>query len=141
MHNSASTSRMSSVPTPIDGAAALGAGRWRVGRAYRGGRLVCACVHVAIRLDDRLGLTRRERRTVRVRFCEPVADELRAELSELARRRGSAGERAAERIAPIEVVIDDAAGEHERMTGRLRPAHTRHGRLREIEFGLRERFS
>jgi hypothetical protein len=95
-------------------------------------------VHVAIGFDDRLGLTRRERRTVRVRFCEPVADELRGELSELARRRGSAGERAAERIGPIEVVIDDPAGEHERMTGRLRPAHTRDGRLREIEFGLRE---
>lgn len=74
---------------------------------------------------------------MRVRFSEPVADELRSELSELARRRGSAGERAAERIAPIEVVIDDPAGEHERMTGRLRAAHTRHGRLRDIEFSLR----
>ena len=40
-------------------------------RAYRGGRLVCGCVHVAIRFDDRLGLTRRERRIVRVRFREP----------------------------------------------------------------------
>ncbi|MGH2941988.1 MAG: hypothetical protein ACRDLN_04350, partial [Solirubrobacteraceae bacterium] len=57
-------------PTP-------GAGRWRVGRAYRAGRLVCGCVHVAIRFDDRLGLTRRERRLVRVRFSEPVADDLR----------------------------------------------------------------
>jgi hypothetical protein len=96
-------------------------------------------VHVAIGFDDRVGLTRRERRTVRVRFCEPVADELRAELSELARRRGGAGERAAERIDPIEVVIDDPAGKGEHRTGRLRPVHTRHGRLREIEFGLRER--
>jgi hypothetical protein len=93
-------------------------------------------VHVAIGFDDRVGLTRRERRTVRVRFCEPVADELRAELSELARRRGSAGERVAERIAPIGVVVDDPTGEHERMTGRLRPAQTRHGRLRDIEFAL-----
>jgi hypothetical protein len=139
MRNTASTSRRSFVPAPVDGPPVLGAGRWRVGRAYRGGRLVCGCVHVAIGFDDRLGMTRRERRTVRVRFCEPVADELRAELSELARRRGGAGERAAERIAPIEVVIDDAGGEHQRVTGRLRPAHTRHGRLREIEFGLRER--
>jgi hypothetical protein len=141
MRNAASTSRTPFAPAPVDGDAVLGAGRWRLGRAYRGGRLVCGCVHVAIGFDDRLGLTRRERRTVRVRFCEPVADELRGELSELARRRGSAGERAAERIGPIKVVIDDPAGEHERMTGRLRPAHTRHGRLREIEFGLRERVS
>jgi hypothetical protein len=139
MRNAASTSRTPFAPAPVDGSPVLGAERWRVGRAYRGGRLVCGCVHVAIRFDDRLGLTRRERRTVRVRFCEPVADELRAELSELARRRGGAGERAAERIDPIEVVIEDPAGKYERMTGRLRPAHTRHGRLREIEFGLRER--
>jgi len=138
MRNAASTSRTPFAPTPVDGDSPLVAGRWRLGRAYRGGRLVCGCVHVAIGFDDRVGLTWRERRTVRVRFCEPVADELRAELSELARRRGSAGERAAERITPIEVVIDDPTGEHERMTGRLRPAHTRHGRLREIEFGLRE---
>ena len=139
MRNAASASRTPFGPAPVDGEPVLGAARWRVGRAYRGGRLVCGCVHVAIRFDDRLGLTRRERRAVRVRFCEPVADELRAELSELARRRGSAGERVAERIDPIEVVIDDPAGEYERMTGRLRPAHTRHGRLRDIEFGLRER--
>jgi hypothetical protein len=113
-----------------------GARRWRAGRAYRAGRLVCGCVHVEIRVDDRLGLTRRERRLVRVRFCEPVADELRVELSELARRRGSASERAAERIDPIELVIDDPHGEHERITGRLAPPQRRHGRLREIEFGL-----
>lgn len=59
-----------------------------------------------------------------------------AELSELARRRGPASERAAERIDPIELVIDDPHGEHERITGRLRPPQRRHGRLREIEFGL-----
>jgi hypothetical protein len=139
MRSAASKSRTSVVPAPVDVDPVPGAGRWRVGRAYRGGRLVCGCVHVAIGLDDRLELTRRERRTVQVRFCEPVADELRGELSELAHRRGSAGERVAERIGPIEVVIDDPAGAHERMTGRLRPAYTRHGRLRETEFGLRER--
>jgi hypothetical protein len=107
-----------------------------VGRAYRAGRLVCGCVHVAVRVDDRLGLTRRERRMVRVRFSEPVADDLRVELSELARRRGPASERVAERIDPIELVLDDPHGEHERITGRLRPPHSRHGRLREIEFGF-----
>jgi len=46
---------------------------------------------------------------------------------------------AAERIDPIELVIDDPQGERERMTGRLRPPHRRHARLREMEFGLRER--
>ena len=118
---------------------AVGARRWRMGRAYRAGRLICGCVHVAIRFDDRLGLTCRERRTVRMRFCEPVDDELRAELTELAHRRGTASQRTAERIAPIELVIDDPYGEHEHITGRLRPPHRRHGRLCEIEFGLRER--
>ena len=117
----------------------LGAECWRVGRAYRAGRLVCGYVQVAIRFDDGLGLTRRERRVIRVRFCEPVDDDLRAELNELARRHGTAGERTAERIQPIELVIDDPSGERERMTGRLRPPYRRHGRLREIEFGLRER--
>jgi hypothetical protein len=66
---------------------------------------------------------------VRVRFCEPIADDLRAELGEFARRRGTASERAAERIVPIELVIDDPAGEHERITGRLRPP-SRHDVLR-----------
>jgi len=107
-----------------------------VGRAYRAGKLVCGCVHVEIAFDDRLGLTRRERRSVRVRFCEPVDDALRAELTELARRRGTASERAAERIEPIELVIDSPWGGRERMTGRLRPPHRRHGQLREIEFGF-----
>ena len=139
MRNAASTSRTPFAPAPVDGNPVLGAERWRVGRAYRGGRLVCGCVHVAIRFDDRLGLTRRARRTVRVRFCEPVADELRAELASLRVGAAAPGERAAERIDPIEVVVDDPTGEHERMAGRLRPAQTRHGRLRKIEFGLRER--
>ena len=123
-------------PAPVDGELTPGAGRWRVARAYRAERLVCGCVQVAVRFDDRLGLTRRERRMVRVRFSEPVDDDLRAELSKLARRRGMAAERAAERIDPIELVIDDPAGERERMTGRLRPPDSRHGWLREIEFGF-----
>jgi hypothetical protein len=93
-------------------------------------------VQVAVRFDDRLGLTRRERRTMFVRFSEPVDDDLRAELSKLARRRGTASERAAERIDPIELVINDPSGEPKHMTGRLKPPHSRHGRLNEIEFGF-----
>jgi hypothetical protein len=91
---------------------------------------------VAIASDDRLGLTRRERRSVRVRFCEPIDDDLRTELTELARRRSTASERAAERIDPIELVIDNSWGGRERISGRLRPPHKRHGRLHEIEFGF-----
>jgi len=142
MHIAASTSRMpftrGNAPVPPDAELTPVTARWRVGRAYRAGRLVCGCVHVRVSVDDRLGLTRRERRTVRVRFCEPVDDDLRAELTELARRRGTASERAAESIAPIEVVIDDLGGEHQHMTGGLRPPQRRHGPLREIEFGLSE---
>jgi hypothetical protein len=136
MRNAASRGGTVLAPVRVDGEPKPDAGCWRVGRAYRAGRLVCGCIHVAIRLDDRLGLTGRERRMVRVRFCEPLADDLRVELGELARRRGTASERAAERIAPIELVIDDPAGERERITGRLRPPHRHHGRLREIEFGF-----
>jgi hypothetical protein len=93
-------------------------------------------VHVTISFDERLGLTEHERRAVRVRFQEPVADDLRNELHQVVRRRGRASDRAAERIDPIELVIDDPHGEHEHITGRLRPPHRRHGRLREIEFGF-----
>jgi hypothetical protein len=104
-----------------------------VGRAYRAGRLVCGCVHLTISLDERLGLTEHERRVVRVRFHEPVADDLRNELHQLVRRRGRASDRMAERIDPIELVID---APHERMTGRLQPPQRRHGRLRDVEFGF-----
>jgi hypothetical protein len=123
-------------PAVVDAGRTLSASRWRIGRAYRAGRLVCGCVHVTVSLDERLGLTERERRMVRVRFHEPVADDLRAELTELARRRGMASHRAAERIAPIELVVDDPCGEHDRIVGGLQPPQRRHGQLREIEFGL-----
>lgn len=115
-----------------------GSGRWCIGRAYRAGQLVCGCVHVAISLDERLGLTERERRLVRVRFHEPVDDDLRIDLAELAGRRGLASDRVAERVDPIEVVIDDPRGGQERMIGGLRPPQRRHGPLRDLMFGLRE---
>jgi hypothetical protein len=95
-------------------------------------------VHVAISHDERLGLTERERRLVRVRFHEPVDEDLRIDLSELAGRRGLASERAAERADPIEVVVDDPRGGQERMLGGLRPPQRRHGPLRDLMFGLRE---
>lgn len=127
-----------SAPATVETEHTLSAGRWRVGRAYRGGRLVCGCVHVAMKLDERLGLTQRERRVVRVRFHEPVDDDLRTELTDLVRRRGMASVRTAERIAPIVIVVDNPCGEHERLIGVLRPPQRRHGQIRELEFGLRE---
>lgn len=125
-----------SAPAVIDTGPTLGAGRWRIGRAYRAGRLVCGCVHVTVSLDERVGLTERERRVIRVRFHEPVDDQLRIELTELVRRRGRASYRAAERISPIELVVDDPQSELERVVGCLQPPQRRHGQLREIEFGF-----
>ncbi len=125
-------------PAAVDTEHRSSTGRWHLGRAYRAGRLVCGCVHVTISHDERIGLTQRERRMVRVRFHEPVDDDLRIELTELARRRGTASDRAAERIAPIELVVDDPCSEHQRMIGRLQPPQARNGQLCDIEFGLRQ---
>ncbi len=111
--------------------------RCRLGRAYRAGRLVCGWVQVTISDDERLGLTQQERRLVRVCFHEPLDDGLRFELTQLLRRRGAAAARAAERIDPIEIVVDDPHGERQRILGRVEPPQAHHGLLREIEFALR----
>lgn len=108
--------------------------RCRLGRAYRAGRLVCGCVHVTISLDDRLGLTRQERRLVRVRFHEPLADALRAELVQLVHRRGAAARRIADHLEAIEIVVDDPEGDRQHIVGRLQPPQVRHGLIRDIEF-------
>jgi hypothetical protein len=50
-------------------------------------------VHVTVSLDERLGLTQRERRMVRVRFHEPVDDDLRGVLTQ-GRHRQTPGMRA-----------------------------------------------
>jgi hypothetical protein len=106
-----------------------------LGRAYRAGRLICGCVHVAVSHDDRLGLAPRER--CLVRFHEPLDDDLRSELTQLVRRRGAAARRAVERVDPIEVVVDDPHGERRRIVGHLQPPQMRHGQLRDIDFELR----
>jgi len=120
------------------GESPAGARDGKLGRAYRSGRLVCGCVHVTVRYDDRLGLTQPERRLVAVRFHEPLDDDVRAELDRLVRQRGSAALRAAERIDPIEVVVDDPHGARVRIIGWLLPPQVRHRQLRDVEFGLRE---
>jgi hypothetical protein len=111
--------------------------RCRLGRVYRAGRLVCGCVHVTVLRDGRLGLAPHERRVVWVRFHEPVDDDLRAELTRLLCRRGSAARRVAERVEPIEVVVDDPHGERQRIVGHLEPPQIRHRLLRAIDFELR----
>jgi hypothetical protein len=110
----------------------------KLGRAYRSGRLVCGCVRVTVSLDGRLGLAPHERRVVRVRFHEPLDDGLRSELAQLVRWRGAAARRAVERLEPVEVVVEHPYGVCQRIVGRLQPPQVRHGRLRDIEFGLRD---
>jgi len=113
--------------------------RWW-GRAYRNGKLVCARVHVTIGYDDRLGLSRAERRYLAARFVECVDPALRGELISMVRRRGSAARRIAESLEPLLIVLDDDDPAHgrQRLTARLQPPLLRFGHLREIEFTLRE---
>ena len=112
--------------------------RYVSGRAYRGERLVCARVQLTIGRADRLGLARHERRYVLARFCGRLDPALRAELTELVRRRGAAARRIAERLEPIEIVVDDARRGRRSVIGRLQPPQLRGRDLRAIEFGLRE---
>jgi hypothetical protein len=108
------------------------------GRAYRDGSLVCGRVHVTFGRDDRLGLAPRERRYVVARFQDRLHPTLRAELAELVRRGGAAARRAADRMEPIVLVVDDPRHGRDRIVGRIEPPQTRRGDLRDVEFGLRE---
>jgi hypothetical protein len=115
--------------------------RYAWGRAYRDGSLVCTRVHIKIGHDDRLGLAPHERRRyVAARFLDRLHPDLREELAELGRRRGAAARRAAERLEPIVVVIDDPQHGRERIVARLEPPQIRRrfGTLGDLEFGLRE---
>jgi hypothetical protein len=112
--------------------------RQAVGRAYRDGTLVCGRVHVTIGRDDGLGLTQRERRCLRARFLDRLHPDLQAELAELARRRGAAAQRAAERLDPIVVVIDDPQTGRERIEAHIEPPQVRRAYLSDVEFPLRE---
>jgi hypothetical protein len=99
--------------------------RYTWGRAYRDGEVVCARVHITIGRDGRLGLARHERRYVVARFVERLHPTLRTELNELARRRGAAARRAAERMDPIEVVFDDRHLGSQRIVARVQPPQVR----------------
>ena len=107
---------------------------WR--RAYRNGEMVCGRVQLAVGGDPRLGLTHQEqRRCVAARFVEHLHPDLRDELAAVARHRGAAARRPAERIDPIEVVFDD---ERQRLIAQVQPPQRQHGALPDLEFGLRE---
>jgi hypothetical protein len=91
-------------------------------------------VNVTVATDDRLGFAPRERRRVVVaRFTERVGPKLR-ELAAVVRRRGAAARRAADRIAPIEVI--DREGR--RIVAPSQPPQVRHGDLPDIMFTVRE---
>jgi hypothetical protein len=96
-------------------------------------------VHVRIGRHNSHGITHYGRRSIAARFLDRVHPELRAELTELACRRGAAARRAADRMQPIVVVIDDPCLGRERIVGRIEPPQVRRGLLGEVEFGLRER--
>ena len=113
-------------------------GRHEWGQAYRDGSLVCGRVHVTFGRDDRLGLAPRERRTIVARFEDRLHPALRSELAELARRRGAAARRAAERIEPIVLMVGDPRHGRERIVGRLVPPQGCRGDVSQIAFGLRE---
>jgi hypothetical protein len=119
-----------STPTPLHGSC------WA--HACRDNEVVCGRVELRLTADTRLGLAPRERRRVAARFVEHLHPALRTELTELVRRRGSAARRLAGRMDPIELVFDVPGGRLQRITGWIEPPQVRHGRLREIEFGLRE---
>ena len=93
-------------------------------------------VSVTVTADDRVDMAPRERRrTLGARFTGRVAPDLRDELAAVVRRRGAAARRAAERIEPIEVVLDDGG---ERISGHLQPPQHRHGDLSDVVFTVRE---
>ncbi|MGI9097416.1 MAG: hypothetical protein ACR2H2_02795 [Solirubrobacteraceae bacterium] len=107
-------------------------------RAYRDGELVGDDVELTVRTDTRLGLAPRERRCLTARFPERLHPALRTELTGLVRRRGPIAARAAERMQPVEIIVDDPSLGRQQIIGCIQPPQLRHGALHKIEFGLRE---
>lgn len=119
------------VPAPFRGSC------WA--HACRDDEVVCGRVEITVTADTRLGLAPRERRQLAARFVEYLHPTLRMELSQLVRRRGAAARRLAMGMEPIELVFNGPGERLERIIGWIQPPQVRHGQLREIEFGLRER--
>ena len=114
--------------------------RYGWARAYCDGRLVAGRVRLTVDHDVRVELAPHERRrSLRASFTERVDPALHAELVAVARRRGAAARRAADRIAPLELFVGDPHRGRERIVGRvLPPPQQGHGDFAEIEFGVRE---
>lgn len=106
--------------------------------ACRDDEVVCGRAELTVDADMRLDLTARERHRVTARCRDRLEPALRAELTELVRRRGAAARRAAERMDPIEIVFDDPRLGLQRISGWIQPPQRRDGDLHDIQFGLRE---
>jgi hypothetical protein len=106
--------------------------------ACRDSEVVCGRVELTIGSDLRLGLTAGERHVFTVRFLEGLESRLRAELTELVRRRGAVAWRVADRMEPIEIVFDDPLRGLQRISGWVQPPQRRYGDLHDVQFGLRE---
>jgi hypothetical protein len=111
----------------------------RSARAYREGELVCGRVDLRIGSDARLGLAPRERRQLVARFVELLAPAFRDELERLIYRRGAAAMQLGDRIGTIELVIEDAQRDGQRLVGHLEPPQSGRWELSETEFVIRER--
>lgn len=60
-----------------------------------------------------------------MRFLDRLEPVLRAELTELVRRRGAVARRAAERMDPIEIVFDEPRLGLQRIIGSIQPLQRR----------------
>jgi hypothetical protein len=127
--------------TDEDGCHQLAGRRSCSAHACRDSEVVCGRVEITVSADTRLRLTARERRFLTVRFLDRLEPVLRAELTELVRRRGAVARRAAERMETIELVFDDPLAGPQRITGWIQPPQRRNGELKDVRFGLRERAS
>lgn len=134
--NGATAPGTPSQPTTETGHPLSGRRHWA--HACRDGEVVCGRVELIVRSDTRLGLAPRERRCIVARFRERLHPALRADLTELVRRRGAMARRAAERMQPIEIVFEDPSLGLQRIIGWIQPPQLRRGNLHDIEFGLRE---
>jgi hypothetical protein len=114
--------------------------RYGWARAYRDGRLVAGRARLTVDHDVRVGIAagERRRRSMRATFTERVDPTLHDELAAVVRRRGAAARRAADRMEPIEVVVEDTHLGRQRIVGRVEPPQVRRGDLDEIEFAVRE---
>ncbi len=117
---------------------ALMARRCCPAHACRDSAVVCGRVELTVAADSRLGLTPHDRRSFTVRFLDDLEPGLRTELTALVRRRGAAARRAAERMAPIEIVFDDPLWGLQRIAGSVEPPQRRNGvDLCDVPFGPR----